>query len=149
MSSATRAPRGVPIVIWLDDTNVLSELTRREPNARVQKWLVEHEEDLFISVLTLGELERGVRMAADAGRQKRLRAWLHNDVRAWFAEKILPIDENVAARWAEMLSRAKNPLPAIDSLIGATALTHQLTVVTRDERDMARTGAKVLNPWNS
>ena len=115
----------------------------------VQAWLVAHEEDLFISVLTLGELERGVRMAADAARQKRLRAWLHNDVRAWFAAKILPIDENVATTWAEMLAGAKGPLPAIDSLIGATALTHKLTVVTRDERDIARTGAKVFNPWNS
>jgi predicted nucleic acid-binding protein len=136
-------------VSWLVDTNVLSELTRREPNAAVQTWLVTHEEDLFISVLTLGELERGIRMAADAGRQKRLRAWLHSDVRAWFAGKILPIDENVATTWAEMLARAKNPLPAIDSLIGATAIAHQLTVVTRDEDDIARTGAKVLNPWNS
>ena len=132
---------------WLVDTNVLSELTRRAPDAGVQQWLVEHEEDLFISVLTLGELERGVRMAADGSRQKRLRAWLENDVRAWFAGKILPIDENVALAWAEILTRSKNPLPAIDSLIGATALAHQLTVVTRDEDDIARTGAKVCNPW--
>lgn len=134
---------------WLVDTNVLSELTRRAPDATVQGWLVEHEEDLFISVLTFGELEKGVRMAAEVSRQKRLRAWLQNDVRAWFAGKILPIDENVATTWAEMLARARNPLPAIDSLIGATAITHQLTVVTRDEADMERTGAKVFNPWNS
>jgi predicted nucleic acid-binding protein len=134
-------------VSWLVDTNVLSELTRRTPDATVQRWLVEHEEDLFISVLTFGELEKGVRMAADANRQKRLRAWLQNDVRAWFAGKILPIDENVATTWAEILARAKSPLPAIDSLIGATAIAHQLTVVTRDEDDIERTGAKVLNPW--
>ena len=132
---------------WLVDTNVLSELTRRAPNAGVQQWLLDHEEDLFISVLTLGELEKGVRMAAQAGRQKRLRAWLENDVRAWFAEKILPIDERVALAWADILARSKNPLPAINSLIGATALAHQLTVVTRDEDDIARTGAKVFNPW--
>ena len=134
---------------WLVDTNVLFELTRRAPDAAVQQWLLKHEEDLFISVLTLGELERGVRMATDASRQKRLRTWLQIDVRAWFAGKILPIDENVATTWAEILARSKNPLPAIDSLIGATALTHQLTVVTRDETDIGKTGAKVLNPWNS
>ena len=134
---------------WLVDTNVLSELTRREPTAAVEKWLLAHEDDLFISVLTLGELERGVRTAADGARQKRLRAWLHNDVRSWFAGRILPIDENVATTWAEMLARAKDPLPASDSLIGATAITHQLTVVTRDEDDMGRTGAKVLNPWKA
>jgi toxin FitB len=136
-------------VSWLVDTNVLSELTRRSPDARVQQWLVGHEEDLFISVLTFGELERGVRMAAEAGRQKRLRAWLENDVRAWFAEKILPIDERVALTWADILARSKNPLPAIDSLIGATAIAHQLTVVTRDEDDIERTGARVLNPWKA
>lgn len=79
----------------------------------MQRWLLEHEEDLFISVLTLGELEKGVRMVADAKRQKRLRAWLQNEVRAWFAGKILPIDENIAATWAEILTRSKNPLPAI------------------------------------
>ena len=132
---------------WLIDTNVLSELTRRTPDPVVQTWLVEHEDALFVSVLTLGELERGVLMAADARQQKRLRAWLEFDVRPWFAGRILPIDEKVAATWGEVLARAKAPLPAIDSLIGATAVAHQLTVVTRDEDDMTRTGAKVLNPW--
>lgn len=131
---------------WLVDTNILSELTRRTPDAVVQAWLLQHEDDLFISVLTLGELERGIRMATEASRQKRLRAWLENDVRPWFAGRILPIDENVALRWAEVVARSKNPLPAMDSLIGATALAHQLTIVTRDEEDIARTGAKVLSP---
>jgi predicted nucleic acid-binding protein len=134
-------------VSWLVDTNVLSELTRRTPDASVQQWLIEHEDDLFISVLTLGELERGVRLAADAARQRRLRSWLEKDVRAWFAGRILPIDEEVALTWATALTRSKNPLPAIDSLIAATALTHDLVVVTRDEDDIARAGAKVFNPW--
>jgi toxin FitB len=136
-------------VSWLVDTNVLSELTRRNPHATVQKWLLAHGNELFISVLTLGELERGIRMATEAGRQKKLRAWLNNDVRPWFTGRILPIDESVATAWAEMTARTKDPLPAIDSLIGATAIAHQFTVVTRDEGDMARTGAKVLNPWNA
>ena len=133
---------------WLVDTNVLSEWARREPHPPVQKWLLAHENELFISVLTLGELERGIRLATEAGRQKKLRAWLNDDVRPWFAGRILPIDESVATAWAEMTARTKNPLPAIDSLIGATAIAHELTVVTRDQDDMARTGAKVLNPWN-
>lgn len=132
---------------WLVDTNVLSELTRRNPDEAVQQWLIEHEDDLFISVLTFGELERGVRLAADATQQRRLRSWLEKDVRAWFAGRILPIDEAVALTWATILTGSKSPLPAIDSLIAATALTHALVVVTRDEDDMARAGAKVLNPW--
>ena len=133
---------------WLVDTNVLSELTRRNPHPAVQKWMLANENELFISVLTLGELERRIRMAAEAGRQKKLRAWLDDEVRPWFAGRILTIDESVATAWAEMTARTKNPLPAIDSLIGATAIAHELTVVTRDEKNMARTGAKVLNPCN-
>ena len=132
---------------WLVDTNVLSELTRLIPDVAVKEWLLQHEDALFISVLTLGELERGVRMASDTRRQKRLRAWLNHEVRTWFAGRILPVDESVALAWAEVLTRSKDPLPAIDSLISATAIAHQLTVVTRDEDDIARAGAAVLNPW--
>lgn len=132
---------------WLLDTNVISELTRPAPRPEVARWLTEHEDDLFLSVLTLGEIQKGITSLADSVRRRRLTSWLEQEIRPWFAGRILPVDELVALRGGRLLAKAGQPLPAVDSLIAATALEHGLTLVTRNTQDMARTGASVFNPW--
>ena len=132
---------------WLVDTNVISELSRRAPNPKVHQWLVDREEELFLSVLTIGELEKGLMQAPDPTRRARLERWLQREVLPWFEGKILPVDQAVAIRWGKLVASLKDPLPAIDALIAATALSHQHTVATRNTTDLARTGVDLINPW--
>lgn len=132
---------------WLVDTNVISELSRRAPSPKVAEWLIERQDDLFISVLCIGELEKGLAMVAEATRRVRLERWVRNDVLVWFGDRVLPVDARVAVRWGRLLGEAGEPLPAVDSLIAATALTHRLTVATRDVEGFARTGVALVNPW--
>lgn len=133
---------------WLVDTNVISELSRKTPNAKVSQWLLEHQDDLFLSVLTLGELEKGLMKAVDATRRARLERWVRSDVPEWFEGRILPIDQRVAIRWGQLVGSLRDPVPAIDTLLAATALTHRLTVATRNTSDLGRTGAEIFNPWD-
>lgn len=132
---------------WLVDTNVISELSRKKPNERVTGWLQDHEDDLYLSVLTLGELEKGLAQLADKTRQTRLNRWIREEVPGWFAGKILPVDQAVAIRWGQLVGSLRDPVPAIDTLIAATALVHNLTVATRNTSDLDRTGAATFNPW--
>lgn len=132
---------------WLVDTNVISELSRKRPNERVTRWLRDHEDDLYLSVLTLGELEKGLTQITDKTRHARLSRWIYQEVPAWFAGKILPIDQGVAVRWGRLVAALRNPVPAIDTLIAATALAHDLTVATRNTSDLDRTGVATFNPW--
>ncbi|HTH50086.1 MAG TPA: type II toxin-antitoxin system VapC family toxin [Candidatus Limnocylindria bacterium] len=130
------------------DTNVISELSRKVPDPKVSQWLVDHEDGLFLSVLTLGELEKGLMKVTDAKRRARLRSWVQQEVPEWFAGRILPIDQPVAIRWGQLVGSSRDPIPTIDALLAATALTHGLTVVTRNITDLSRTGVKILNPWD-
>lgn len=133
---------------WLVDTNVISELSRPAPDAKVAQWLTAHEDELFLSVLTLGEIQKGIASLPDSKRRRRLTRWLDAEIRPWFSGRLLPVDETVSLRWGRMLAEANQPLPAVDSLIAATALTHGLTLATRNTQDMARTGVSVFNPWD-
>lgn len=132
---------------WLVDTNVISELSRKAPNPKVAGWLLKRQDELFISVLCIGELEKGLAMVTEAARRVRLERWVRNDVLAWFGDRVLPVDARVAVRWGRLLGEAGEPLPAVDSLIAATALTHRLMVATRDVEGFARTGVALVNPW--
>ena len=100
-----------------------------------------------MSVLTLGEIRRGVERLPDSRRRSRIAAWLENELPAWFENRVLRIDGSVADEWGRLTARLKNPLPAIDGLIAATALCRRLTVVTRNESDFAPAGVAILNPW--
>jgi predicted nucleic acid-binding protein len=131
---------------WLVDTNVLSELRRVRPDPRIASWITERQESVFLSVLTIGELEKGIRMQAEKSKRQRLERWLEADVLPWFTGRILVIDEEVSRAWGRIAAEAVEPLPVIDALIGATALTHDLTVATRNVRDIARTGARNFQP---
>ncbi len=134
---------------WLLDSNVLAEL-RKGPraNASVMAWFAATEEDdLFTSVLVLGEARRGVESIRrrDTVAAQALEQWLLR-LRETFADRVLPIDKDVADRWGTL--NVPDPVPAVDGLLAATALVHDLTIVTRNVRDMERTGARLFNPFD-
>jgi toxin FitB len=135
-------------VSYLIDTNVLSELRRKLPNAGVVEWFSRRPTStLYLSVLTLGELRKGVEGVADANRRRALLDWLETELPNFFAGRILSVDTQVADRWGRMVAAAGRPVPAIDSLLGATAAHHDLSLVTRNVRDFADLGLDVINPW--
>lgn len=135
---------------YLIDTNVLSELRRHAPNANVVRWVAERPAStLFLSVLTLGELRKGIEAIDESDRKRALLDWLDVELPNFFAGRILPVDAAVADRWGRLLAQAGRTLPAIDSLLAATALRHDLTMVTRNLKDFRLPDVQVLNPWEA
>ena len=133
---------------YLVDTNVLSELRRREPNADVVDWFAQRPATtLYLSVLTLGEIRKGIDPLHDDERKLKLLDWLEVELPTFFSSRILPVDAAVADRWGRLIAQAGRPRPAIDSLLAATALTHGLKLVTRNARDFDFPGLDVINPW--
>ena len=134
---------------FLVDTCALSELTKQKPSPRVSDWFdAAAPESLFISVLTLGEVRKGIERLGDGRRRARITMWLETTLPSWFENRILPVDADVADEWGRLAARLRN-LPAIDGLIAATALRRRLTVVTPNESDFAATGVDLLNPWEA
>ena len=134
---------------YLVDTNVLSELRRREPNPRVVEWFTQRPSTtLFLSVLTLGELRKGIQLIPDGERRLRLLDWLEAELPKFFAGRILAVDASVADRWGRLQADAGRSVPAVDSLLAATALHHGLSLVTRNVRDFMYSGLEVVNPWS-
>ena len=136
---------------WLLDTCVVSEAMRKQPSSRVTGWLARQgDADLHLSALTLGELKKGVQRLPRSSRRAQLEHWLQHELCERFEGRVLPIDGRVALAWGTMqgdaLARGE-PLATVDSLIAATALVHNLTVVTRNTADMARTRVKIFDPW--
>ena len=135
---------------YLIDTNVLSELRRKLPDPAVLRWFSQRPAGtLYLSVLTLGEIRKGVEALADLPRRLALLDWLETELAAFFAGRILPIDAAVADRWGRLVAQAARPLPAIDSLLAATAAQHGLILVTRNLRDTLGLGVQVINPWDA
>ena len=133
---------------YLIDTNIISELRRKEANPGVVDWFaVRPANTLYLSVLSLGEIRKGIEALPNSKRKLALRDWLEVDLPAFFTGRILPIDEAVVDRWGLLLARIKRTAPAIDSLIAATALQHGLTLVTRNESDFKFPEVDVINPW--
>jgi predicted nucleic acid-binding protein len=134
---------------YLIDTNVLSELRKRQPGQAVVDWFARRPgSSLYLSVLTIGELRKGIlAMRRDDPRKTALLDWLEHELPRYFDGRILPIDVKVANRWGQICAMAKRPLPAIDSLLAATAMTHDLILVTRNARDFNVPGIHVLDPW--
>ena len=132
---------------YLLDTNVVSETIRRQQNKLVIGWLEQiPAEALFVSVLTLGELRKGIERLADKKRREKLRLWLEHELPAWFEGRVLPIDLAVADRWGRLLAEVGRPVPTTDSLLAATALHHELRLVTRNSGDFEYPGLQVNNP---
>jgi toxin FitB len=137
---------------FLLDTNVISELVRPKPDLKVKAWVAATDENLLhLSVLTLGEIRKGITALKDVSRRVALETWLDSDLVLRFAGRILAIDQAVADRWGRLAAHAgpKSLLPVIDGLLAATALDHNLTLVTRNTKDVALTGVPVFNPWIS
>lgn len=133
---------------YLVDTNVLSELRRREPDPGVAGWFsARPASTLYLSVLTLGELRKGVEGLPAGERRLRLLDWLEVELPAYFSGRILGVNLAVADRWGRLQAEAQRPLPAIDSLLAATALEQGLSLVTRNTRDFAFPGLEVIDPW--
>ncbi|MCC2646928.1 MAG: PilT protein-like protein [Rickettsiaceae bacterium] len=133
---------------YLLDTNIISELVKANPNKNLKTWLSNiPSNNLYLSVLTLGEIRKGLEGIKDYARKEKIRLWLEQELPLWFNNRILPIDLFVADRWGRMLGEAERPLPAIDSLIAATALHYDLIMVTRNIEDFDYPGLEVINPW--
>jgi len=136
---------------YLLDTCVVSELVRMVPSKGVVDWIrSQQEERLFMSVLTLGELRKGIGRLAEGAMRTRLENWLDGDLRLRFAGRWLAVDEEVAERWGLVAATAEGrglTLPVIDGLIAATALVHGMTVVTRNDVDMRAADVPLVNPW--
>lgn len=136
---------------YLLDTCVISELVRPKPEKPVVDWIHgQQEEHLYLSVMTLGEIRKGIERLADNRKRIRLGTWLDRDLKLRFTGRWLSVDNETAERWglitADLLKRGIQ-VPVIDGLIAATALVHGMTLVTRNTRDVQETGVLFLNPW--
>jgi len=129
---------------------VVSEQIKSRPSAQVTSWTRGvAPEAQFVSALSLGEILYGIRRLPPGARRDRLIVWHREMLTPFFASRILPVDVPVADVWAGMRAQSRRTPSAVDSLIAATALTYGLTLVTRNERDFAGLGVRVLNPWAS
>jgi predicted nucleic acid-binding protein len=136
---------------YLLDTNVISELTKPEPDKTVKRWVADRKEaTLFLSAVTFGEIRIGIMKLRPGGRRARLESWLHEELLVRFRNRILPVDFEVADRWGVISALARfagKPVPVIDGLLAATALQHDLIFVTRNVSDVSVTGVRLINPW--
>jgi hypothetical protein len=136
---------------FLLDTSVISELVKPAPDNHVIEWLKRTDEaSLYLSVLTIGEIEKGIAKLPASSRREKLETWVRRDLVDRFRERLLAIDGTVAATWGRLAGEAEargEPLPVIDGLIAATSLAHDLTVATRNIGDFERCGARCFNPW--
>lgn len=137
---------------FLLDTNVVSELMKPRPSRKVVSWVgATPEELMFLSVITIGEVRKGIDLLAfDDLRRPALQGWLDRGLRVRFAGRLLPFDDGVAERWGQLEAIAKKQrwtVPTIDAQLAATALHHGLTFVTRNTADIAHTGVPMFDPW--
>jgi toxin FitB len=138
---------------FLLDTNVISELVRPRTEPAVTRWIESTDESLLhLSVLTWGEIRKGIASLRDAARRVTLETWLDSDLAIRFSGRVLPIDQAVADRWGRLAGSAaakRSPMPVIDGLLAATALHFDLTLVTRDTQHLEVSGVPFFNPWAS
>jgi len=138
---------------FLLDTNCISEMVRPEPEPRVVDWMEAADEALlYLSVLTIGEIRKGVAGLLQGKRRTRLERWLELELQARFAGRIVPIDAAIADRWGLIAAEAKRTgkaVSVIDGLLAATALHRNLTVVSRNAGDFRNAQVQVLNPWEA
>ncbi|HLW85378.1 MAG TPA: type II toxin-antitoxin system VapC family toxin [Candidatus Sulfotelmatobacter sp.] len=138
---------------FLLDTNCVSEVVRKKPEPRVLQWMEAADESLlFLSVLSLGEIRKGVAGLPQSGGRTHLETWLELELYARFAGRILSIDAAISDRWGLLAAEAERKgrfLSAVDGLLAATALQWNLTIVSRDVGDFDSTPAAILNPWEA
>ncbi|MEJ2266478.1 MAG: type II toxin-antitoxin system VapC family toxin [Anaerolineales bacterium] len=136
---------------YILDTNVISELVAAQPDENVAHWIDSVDpERVFLSVITIGELKRGIEKLPDSRRKGELDRWLNEDLLVRFQDHLLAIDVDVMLAWGDLTARLEavgKPMPAIDSLIAASTAQSGFTLVTRNVADFAHTGISVFNPW--
>ena len=136
---------------WLLDTNVISELRRPRPSARVRSFIAgQRLEDLFVSTVTFAEIRYGIETVGDPARRAELNDWLLHRVRPMFDQRVLEVSEDVMFKWRLIVEEGRkvsHTFSQPDLIIAATALQHGLTVVTRDTGDYKLARVPPLNPW--
>jgi len=137
--------------MFLLDTNVLSEPTKPRPDLHVLHWLETVEEDhLFLSVVSIAEIQRGIALMDRGKRSRMLTTWLENALLPRFERRIVHVDEAIAMTWGNLMGVAKTmarPLSSMDGLIAATAASNDMTLATRNTKDFDFLGIKLINPW--
>jgi len=136
---------------YILDTNVISELVARKPSSKVVAWLESVDPDsIYLSVITLGEIKKGIEKLSASKRKNTLDSWFKEELLTRFHNRILPLDLPVLLTWGELTARLEKhgtPLPAIDSLLAATALQAEFTLVTRNTGDFQLAGISLYDPW--
>jgi predicted nucleic acid-binding protein len=136
---------------FLLDTNVPSEMTRKRPQSSVSEWLETADDDqLYFSVVSLGEILKGITILPESKRRSGLQQWLDETLRPWFEGRVLPISESIAEQWGVLAGQCQlrgRPLGLADGFIAATALDHDLTIITRNVKDFEGLGVGVFSPW--
>lgn len=140
-------------MIYLLDTNIISELIKKQPNVKVTQWVDEQDPiRMYLSVITIGEIRKGIEKLPASERKTSLQTWLSSQLLVRFHGRIVPITTNVMLRWGELTGRLETKgivLSAIDSFIAAIALDGQFTLTTRNTDDFRETGVSLFNPWNA
>ncbi len=136
---------------YLLDTCVISEIIRPRADENVISWVQNQDEkSLYLSVLTFGEIEKGIEKSPDEARKRKLQLWLEEDLKERFKGRIIPINMDVAVKWGAIQGNTElsgKPMPAIDGLIAVSGLVHNCIVVTRNVSDMEQSAVELLNPW--
>jgi toxin FitB len=138
---------------FLLDTCVVSELAAKRPNPDVVRWIDSVDPDrIYLSVVTIGEIQKGIEKLRDPKRKEALESWLHDDLLVRLRDRLVVLDLGTFLQWGRLIGRLETqgtPMPAVDSLIAATALHGHFVLVTRNESDFLRSGVELLNPWQS
>jgi predicted nucleic acid-binding protein len=136
---------------YLLDTCVISELVAKQPNPNVLTWIDSVDPDgVYLSVITIGEITKGIEKLPNSKRKQELSVWLENELLIRFQENLIELDVNILVQWGKLNARLESRgevMPAIDSLIAASALEQGLILVTRNVSDFEGTGIEILNPW--
>lgn len=136
---------------YLLDTCVLSEFVKPRPEPKVVDWLNAAEmERVFLSAVTIGEIQLGISNLPASNRRTELEIWLNSTLPAQFPDRVLPLDADTFVAWGEMTAQLRRqglPMAVMDALIAATALQHKMVLVTRNVADFKSTGLSLLNPW--
>jgi tRNA(fMet)-specific endonuclease VapC len=140
-------------VNFLLDTCVLSDLVSKRPNPDVKRWIDSLDPDrVHLSVVTIGEIQKGIEKLSDSGKKEALRSWLKDDLLVRFRDQLVMLDVNVLLQWGTLVSRLEakgTPMPAMDSLLAATALQGHFVLVSRNVSDFLRSAVQIHNPWKS
>jgi toxin FitB len=138
-------------MIFILDTCVISELIKKDPDKNVMKWVSGIDESaLFISVISIGEIIKGIEKLTGSQRKDDLIAWVNNDLKERFQNRIVPFDLESAVVWGRVQAKSENigkPLPGIDGMIASTGIANNMAVATRNIANMKESGAVLFSPW--